>query len=284
MILITGATGNIGRRVAELLSKRSEPLRLMGRHVESMPKLAQSESVVADYANPASLDKAFKGVDRAFIVSGYAEPGRRAELHRNAFQAASRSGVRHLVYLSFLGASPQSKFPMSRDHYMSEQYLKDTGIASTILRDSLYLDLIPEMFNEKGVMRGPASRGEVSWVSREDVAHVVATALQPTTPFNGTYDVTGPEALTLQETARQVSLQVGRELRYEDEPVEEGRKWRSTLGAPAWEVETWLGSYEAIAAGELDTVSDTVLQFTGNQPLRLSQYFGKYSELLSKLR
>jgi uncharacterized protein YbjT (DUF2867 family) len=92
MIRITGATGNIGRRVAELLSKRGETLRLMGRRVESMPELAQSERVIGDYANPASLDKAFEGVNRAFIVSGYAEPGRRAELHRNAFQAASRAG------------------------------------------------------------------------------------------------------------------------------------------------------------------------------------------------
>ena len=64
------------------------------------------------------------------------------------------------VYLSFLGGIAASKFPMSRDHYLSEQYLKETGIPSTILRDGLYLDLIPEMFNEKGVMRGSASRGE----------------------------------------------------------------------------------------------------------------------------
>jgi uncharacterized protein YbjT (DUF2867 family) len=173
---------------------------------------------------------------------------------------------------------------MSRDHYLSEQYLMETGIPSTILRDSLYLDLIPEMFNEKGVMRGPASGGEVSWVSREDVAHLVAAALDPRTPSQGIYDVTGPETLTLQETARQISLLVGRELRYEDESVEEGRKWRNTLGAPAWEVDTWLGSYEAIAGGELDTVSDTVLQFTGDHSLSLSQYFGRHPELLSKLR
>ena len=93
VILVTGATGNIGRRVAELLAKRGEPLRLMGRRAGSTPDLARSESVIADYANPASLDEAFEGVDRAFIVSGYAEPGRRAEVHRNAFQAASRAGV-----------------------------------------------------------------------------------------------------------------------------------------------------------------------------------------------
>jgi NAD(P)H dehydrogenase (quinone) len=68
---------------------------------------------------------------------------------------------------------------MSRDHYQSEQYLKETGIPFTILRDSLYLDLIPEMFNETGVMRGPGGGGGVSWVSREDVAHVVAATLDP---------------------------------------------------------------------------------------------------------
>jgi NAD(P)H dehydrogenase (quinone) len=284
MILITGATGNIGRQVAQLLSKRGEPLRLMGRHVASMPDLPQSESVIADYANPASLDKAFEGVDCAFVVSGYAEPGRRAELHRNAFQAASRAGVRHLVYLSFLGASAHSKFPMSRDHCLSEQYLKETGIPFTILRDSLYLDLVPEMFNELGVMRGPGNGGGVSWVSHEDVANVVAAALDPRTPFQGTYNVTGPETLTLKGTARQLSLLVGRQLRYEEETVEEGRKWRNTLGAPAWEVDTWLGSYEAIAAGELDKVSDTVLQVTGHQPLSLSQYFAKHPALLNNLR
>jgi NAD(P)H dehydrogenase (quinone) len=256
----------------------------MTHRVESMPDLAPSERVFADHANPASLGKAFEGVDRAFVVSGYAEPGRRAELHRNAVQAASRAGVRHVVYLSFLGASPQSKFPMSRDHYRSERYLKETGIPATILGDSLYLDLIPEMFNETGVMRGPGSGGAVSWVSRQDVARVVAAALGPRSPFQGNYDVTGQEALTLQETARQVSLRVGREMRYENESVEEGRKWRNLLGAPVWEVDTWLGSYEAIAASELDTVSGTVLQFIGDQPLSLSQYFGKHPDLLNKLR
>ena len=122
-------------------------------------------------------------------------------------------------------------------------------------------------------------QSRVSWVSREDVAHVVAATLDPRIPFQGAYDVTGPEILTLQETARQISLLVGRELRYEEESVEEGRKWRNTLGAPAWEVDTWLGSYEAIAAGELDTVSDTVAQITGEQPLSLLKYFRRTPEI-----
>jgi NAD(P)H dehydrogenase (quinone) len=83
----------------------------MRRRVESTPDLAQSESAIADYANQASLDKPFEGVDRAFIVSGYAEPGRRAELHRNAFQAASRAGVRHPSIYRSWGHRPSRSFP-----------------------------------------------------------------------------------------------------------------------------------------------------------------------------
>jgi NAD(P)H dehydrogenase (quinone) len=82
----------------------------------------------------------------AFPVSGYAESGKRAEVDRNVFEAAA--GVRHIVYLSFTGASPHSLFPMSRDHFLSERHLLATGVPNTILRDSFYLDLIPEMLPE----------------------------------------------------------------------------------------------------------------------------------------
>ena len=119
---------------------------------------------------------------------------------------------------------------------------------------------------------------------REDVAHVVAAALDPRTRFQGTLRRHWARDINAAETARQISLLVGRELRYEDESVAEGRKWRNILGAPDWEVDTWLGSYEAIAVGELDAVSDTVQQFTGVQPFSLSQYFGKHPVFLNKLR
>jgi NAD(P)H dehydrogenase (quinone) len=81
----------------------------------------------------------------AFIVSGYAKPGERSKLHRNAFQAAQRAGVRYLIYLSTLGVSPHSRFPMSRDHSESEGFLKDTGLPHAILQDSFYSELAVHM-------------------------------------------------------------------------------------------------------------------------------------------
>jgi len=216
-------------------------------------RAAQSK-VSGDYGNVESLDRAFTGVSSAFIVSGYAEPGKRAKLHRNAFHAAQRAGVRYLIYLSTLGASPESRFPMSRDHYESEQFLKATGMPHTILRDSFYSELAVQMFNEEGVMKGPGGQGKVSWVGREEIAEAAAKLLASDKPLLGTFQMTGPSALSLSETAALLSSLRQRTLRYEDEPVDAAKKWRSKLGVPAWEVDTWVGSYEAIAAGEFETV------------------------------
>lgn len=284
MILITGATGHVGRRVAEILSQRGLNLRLMGRDTAKLPKLPNSEQIGADYADPASLDKAMVSIERAFIVSGHSAPGQRAREHRNAIQAAARAGVKHLVYTSFQGASPDSQFPYSRDHYETEKYLEESGIPFTALRDSMYMDMLAEMPDGHGVIRGPADNGAAAFVSREDVAQVAATILSDADPLTGTPDLTGPEALTLDQAARRLSTITGRNLRFEDESAEVGRKWRAATGAKEWQVETWVGSYLAIAAGELAPVSDAVERIIGRQPLKLEDYFQQHSELLGKLK
>lgn len=283
MILITGATGHIGRRTAELLAQDRQPLRLLVREPARAPQL-NADIVQGDYANPGSLTAAFAGIEAAFIVSGYAKPGERALLHKNAIDAAARAGVTHVVYLSFQGASPDSKFPMSRDHYQTEGYLAASGLPFTVLRDSLYMDIVPEMFDTQGVIRGPAAQGSAAFVSREDVAQVAAAVLRGPRSAGGPYEVTGPQALTLSEAAVLISDLTGRALGFEDESVEAGRDWRSRLGAPAWEIDTWLGSYEAIAAGELSQIGDGVLRATGRSPTDFESYFRAHPGLLARLR
>src|ERR1035437_10268870 len=234
MILITGASGRVGRRTAELLASEGRPLRLMTRTPQRVPRLVHAEVVYGDFAKPASLDSAFASVTSAQVVSGFAEPGERARLHRNAFEAAAHAHVQHVVYLSLQGASPDSKYPFSRDHALSEQYLAATRDPFTVLRNAFYLDMFLEMFDAAGVIRGPSKQGRGAFVSREDCARVASAVL--TAPPGGTYDVTGPEALSLTDVARRLSVIVGRDLRYEDETVENGREWRSRLGDPAWRV------------------------------------------------
>ncbi len=224
------------------------------------------------FAEPATLEPAFDGVSTALVVSGSGEPGERARLHRNAFQAARRAGIEHLVYFSLQGAAPDSKYPYSRDHYQSEQYLFATGLPCTVLRNAFYVDMFLEKFDAQGVIRGPAGQGRGAFVSREDVARTASAVLQRAP--GGICDVTGPEALNVAEVAARLSVLAGRRLRYEEEPADEARARLSDLMA---------GWFEAIAAGELERPSDAVSRFTGAVPMTLEDYFRAFPWLLEPL-
>src|ERR1019366_3522693 len=202
VILITGASGRVARRTAELLARDGHKLRLMTRSPRRAPMLAEVETVRGDFAEPGTLKDAFAGVSTALVVSASGEPGERARLHRNAFQAAARARVGHVVYLSLQGAAPGSKYPFSRDHYLSEQYLFAAGLPCTVLRNAFYIEMFLEKFDAEGVVRGPAQQGRGAFVSREDVARTAAAVLrkQP----GGIYNVTGPEALSVADIARRL--------------------------------------------------------------------------------
>jgi len=123
MILITRDSGRIARRAAELLAGQGHRLHLATRNPEHAPTYAKAETVHGDFADRASLQDAFAGVTAALVVSGSGEPGQRARLHQNAFEAAAHAQVQHVVYLSLQRSVPDSPYPFSRDHYLSEQYL-----------------------------------------------------------------------------------------------------------------------------------------------------------------
>jgi NAD(P)H dehydrogenase (quinone) len=253
----------------------------MTRSPQGAPKLAEVETVRGDFSEPATLKDAFVGVSTALVVSASGEPRERAKQHRNAFQAAAQAGVGHVVYLSLQGAAPDSKYPFSRDHYLSEQYLFATGLPSTVLRNAFYVDMFLDKFDAQGVVRGPAKQGRGAFVSREDVARTAAAVMRK--PPGGIFDVTGPEALSVADIARRLSTLVGRQLRYEDEPAETARERLRRLEPLAWRIDLSVGWFEAIAAGELKRTNDTILRFTGTAPLTLEDYFRAFPELLRAL-
>jgi uncharacterized protein YbjT (DUF2867 family) len=204
--------------------------------------------------------------------------------HRNAFEAAARARVQHIVYLSLQGAGEDSKYPFSRDHFLSEQFLALTGVPHILLRDSFYIDMFlnEDKFDAAGIVRGPAGRGRGAFVSREDVARTAAAVLR--THPEGTYDVTGPEALTLTDIAARLSALTGRQLRFEDEPADTMRVRLRSRSLEPWQIELSTGWFEAIAAGELQDVSDTVRRFTGTEPMNIEEYFSRFPQLLSPLK
>jgi len=145
-------------------------------------------------------------------------------------------------------------------------------MAWTFLRDNLYLDFLPQLAEEDGVIRGPADGGRVAAVAHDDVAAATTAVLtDPSAHAGSTYSLTGPEAFTLTEAAAVMTACLGRTYRFEEESVAEAYASRASYDAPDWQVEAWVSTYTAIAAGELAGVTDDVRRLTGRDPLSLEQ-------------
>ncbi|MBB1571298.1 MAG: SDR family oxidoreductase [Propionibacterium sp.] len=269
-IAITGVTGKIGGAVATELQDLAPRLRLLVRNPSRAPRL-EGQLAVADYSDAAASREALAGVNVLFMVSAGESP-ERVQQHEVFVDAAAAAGVKHIVYTSFLGAKPDATFTLARDHWYTEQHIRESGIAWTFLRDSFYLDFFPEVVDENGVIRGPAGNGRVGAVSREDVARSATAVLRNPAPHAGcAYDMTGPQALSLNDIARIIGEVWGKQVTYQDESLEEAYASRAHYGAPGWEVDAWVSTYTAIASGELDVISDSVQSLTGRPPLSLAE-------------
>jgi uncharacterized protein YbjT (DUF2867 family) len=225
---------------------------------------------VADYSDRAALQRTFEGIETLFFVSG-AESRSRVEQHFNVVDAARECGVRQIVYTSFAGASPDATFTLVRDHWATEQRIRESGLRWTFVRDNLYADFFPLMVSTDGTLCGPAGDGRVAAVGQDDIADAVAAILRsPADHAGATYTLTGPAAITLDEAARVMTDVVGREIRYVRETVDEAYASRSVYGAPDWQVAAWVSTYTAIAAGDLAEVTGDVERLSGHPPMSLA--------------
>ena len=270
-LALTGVTGGVGGRVARLLAAQGLPLRLIVRDPSRAPGIP-ADVAVASYADPGAVRDALAGVDTLLFVSAAEAPDRLGQ-HRIVVDAAAEAGVGHVVYLSFLAAAPDATFTFARDHWHTEDHVRARGLAHTFLRDSLYLDMLPYLVGDDGVIRGPAGDGRFAPVARDDVARVATAVLTDPARHSGmTYDLTGVALVTLSDVALQLSELTGRAITYQAETLEEAYASRASHGAPEWEVTGWVTSYAAIAAGELDVLSDNVERITGRVPLGVDDW------------
>ncbi len=225
----------------------------------------------AEYGDRDAAVQALLGVRTLLMVSA-SESEDRLEQHRAFVDAAVAAGVEHIVYTSFFGAAADCTFTLGRDHWATEQHIRSQGAAFTFLRDNFYLDFLPATVGEDGVIRGPAGDGRVSAVSRADIARVaVAVLLDPESHRAATYGLTGPESLSLAEAAGIIGDVTGREVTFHDETVDEAYESRRRWEAPGWQYDAWVSTYTAIAAGEVEAVTDDVRRVTGQAPIGLRE-------------
>ena len=278
LIAVTGATGGLGGRVARRLAGRGVGQRLVVRDAARAPRLDGAEVAVATYGDAEAMRRALDGVAVLLLVSA-SEDRERVKLHTTAVDAAVAAGVERVVYTSFYGAAPDCTFTFGRDHWHTEQALEASGLRHTFLRDNLYIDFLPLLAGADGVIRGPGGDGRVAAVARDDIADAAVAVLlgdggdgDPGRHDGRTYDMTGPEALTLAEIAGELSRFAGRPIGYQEETLEEAYASRASYGAPDWEVDGWVSTYTAIANGDLERVGGDLEALAGHPPMRLADF------------
>ena len=260
-ILVTGATGNTGSALLDLLVERGADVRAMVRGPAQLPEAVTQ--VVADFDDAASLAAALGGVERAYLVTPSSE---RAQAQQERFaDAAVEAGVQHLVVLSQLASDEQSPVRFLRYHAAVEQHVEKLGIDYTFLRPNLFFQGLLAFAGSVAAdsrIYAPIGTAKVSAVDVRDIAAVAAAALTETGHDGRTYTITGPSAITHAEIADALGEALGRPIAFVDVTPEMFAQGIEGL-LPPWQVAGLLEDYAHYRRGEAAEVTATVEEVTG---------------------
>jgi NAD(P)H dehydrogenase (quinone) len=231
---ITGATGQLGRIVVEKL-KGKVPVENIVALVRNPDKAAdlQVETRAFDYNNPEGMATALQGIDRLLLISGN-EVGQRARQHSNVVNAARQSGVTRIVYTSLLHADT-STLNLAGEHLATENAIKSSGIAYTILRNSWYTENYTGSTGNAiagGAFLGCAGNGKIASASRADFAEAAAVVLADEGLGEKVYELAGDTAYTLADLAAEISKQTGKNIPYKNLSEEEYANTLKSFGLP----------------------------------------------------
>jgi NAD(P)H dehydrogenase (quinone) len=287
-LLVTGASGHLGRRVVELLLEAgNDQVAVTTRTPDKVADLAARGVSVrrADFDDPASLATAFAGVDRLLLVSTDAvdRPGVRLAQHRAAVAAARTAGVGHVVYTSLVRPGPESPVTIAPDHHATEVALAEAGLGFTALRNSLYTDLLLHTLPRAvatGQLITASGSGATSYVTREDCARIAAAALASTSTASRALDVTGPAALTGADVALIASELAGRPVAHVAIPADDLRAGLLGAGLPPLIADLYVSFDAAVARGFFAEVSPAVQELTGQAPASVASFLAAHRSAL----
>lgn len=275
-IAITGASGQLGRLVADQLLTTVDPaeLVLLTRDPAKLADYAERGADVraADFSKPDELVEAFAGVERALLISTDAV-GARVEGHLAAIDAAVKAGVRHMAYTSVSGPTADNPAGVVADHAATEEALRESGLAWTMLRNNLYADMQVDSVAQAaatGQLVTNFGDGGAAYVTRADCAAVAAGVLTGEGHEGKAYDVTGPHAYTAADLAELATEKSGKPVEVVQVDDEAYTAGLVSAGLPDFIAPLLTSFGTATRLGKLATVTDVVERVGGRKPTPLS--------------
>lgn len=280
-VLVTGATGKVGRELVGLLVERGVTVRAGSRSPARVRELFgdAAEAVELDYDRTDTWDAAVQWADRVFVMPAPFGPHQHERLDPFLDWTVA-SGTRHAVLLSAMGAERNDDLHLRH----VEKHLAETGVAWTFLRPNWFMQnfsggYLRECVEADGAFALPAGRGRVSFVDARDVAEVAAEALTSDEHFEAAYTLTGPEALDHDEAAGVLSEAAGRPVTYEAVSDEAFRAILRERGRSEDEREVILQAYRAMRDGRRAEVTDDVAAVTGREPTSFRAFAREHAEV-----
>lgn len=277
MIVVTGATGKLGRLVVEELLKKVPAGEIVAA-VRSPEKATELKALgvevrEADYARPETLQTALRGADKVLLISSTEMGPARVTQHKAVIDATTAEGVSLLAYTSLLGADTAT-LPMAPDHKATEEAIKASGVPYALLRNGWYLENHTENLAgalAHGAVLGSAKDGRFSSAARADYAAAAATVLTGDGFGNTTFELAGDAAYTLTELAAEVSRQSGSTIVYKDLPAPAFAEALAGFGLPEPIAQMLAAADESAATGELDSTSPDLRKLCGRATTTLAQ-------------
>jgi uncharacterized protein YbjT (DUF2867 family) len=277
MILVTGATGNVGGGVLAQLVEAGQAVRALTR---DPAKLAGRgvEVVRGDLGKPETLDAAFAGADKVFLMCA---GGDMTALAGNGVAAAKRAGAKHLVFLSSTSAKEGNETILGGWHRAAEVLVEASGIAHTLLRPGAFASNVLRWLGSikaQGAVFQPTGDGKTSPIDPDDIAAVAVHVLSTAGHEGQAYDLTGPEALSNAELVAKIGAAIGRPLRFVDVSAATAREGMEKAGMPEPFIAAILEISAQVKAGRGGAVTDTVERLLGRRARTFDQWLERHAK------
>ena len=273
-ILVTGASGNIGRVLVRLLLERGEPVKAATRHPGHYPTGLGVDVVDFDFDQPQTYAPALAGTDRLLLMP------RGLDLEPCATAAplleqAKASGVRHVVLISGFGVERLVEYP---GHFQLEKLVQSTGLEYTILRPTWFMTLLIRGLNlprQRNRLCPPVGEARLSFIDTDDIAAAAAVCLTEPGHWGQIYAMTGDEIVNFDECAEIIAQNAGCQMRYEPATEDEMREIYARVGMMSPSIEYMMWYFAAVRAGWYEIVTPTVAELLGRRPTTLAQFAKK---------